>query len=63
LATNVVIDESTAEPTVASVLLMVTFRSPPAIAGVAHVRQTARETPAGWRISSRTITTPTAGPT
>jgi predicted Zn-dependent protease with MMP-like domain len=60
LATNVVIDDASFEPSVASVMLMVAFRSPPDLVGVAHVRQTTRRTTAGWRISSRTITTPTA---
>jgi uncharacterized protein (TIGR02246 family) len=63
LTTNVVIDESSAEPSILSVMLMLAFRSPPGVVGVAQVRQTARQTPAGWRISSRAITTPTTEPT
>jgi uncharacterized protein (TIGR02246 family) len=55
LTLNAVIDESVAEPTVASVLLLIAPLSPSPVAGTAKVRQRVRRTSSGWRISSRTI--------
>jgi uncharacterized protein (TIGR02246 family) len=55
LTLNAVIDDSRAEPSVESVMLMVTTGSPPAVIGSARVTQTFRKTPDGWRISERRI--------
>jgi uncharacterized protein (TIGR02246 family) len=55
LTLNAVIDDSRAEPSVESVMLMVTTGSPPAVIGSARVTQTLRKTPDGWRISERRI--------
>lgn len=57
LTLNAVIDSSSAEPSVESVMLMVTAGVSPAIVGSAKVRQTVTRSPSGWRISSRAITT------
>ena len=60
LTLNAVIEESGPEPTVASILLLLSPLSPALVAGTAEVRQRVRRTSSGWRISSRTIkTTPT----
>jgi uncharacterized protein (TIGR02246 family) len=55
LTLNAVIDDSRAEPSVESVMLMVTTGSPPAVIGSARVTQALRKTPDGWRISERRI--------
>jgi uncharacterized protein (TIGR02246 family) len=55
LTLNAVIDESGSEPTVASILLLLTPLSPTPVAGTAEVHQRLRRTAPGWRISSRTI--------
>jgi uncharacterized protein (TIGR02246 family) len=55
LTLNAVIEESGPEPTVASILLLLTPLSPSPVAGTAEVHQRVRRTPSGWRISSRTI--------
>ncbi len=57
LTLNAVIEESGPEPTVASILLLLSPLSPALVAGTADVRQRARRTSSGWRISSRTIKT------
>ena len=56
LTLNAVIEESDPEPTVASILLLITSTSSSPVAGTAEVRQRVRRTSSGWRISSRTIT-------
>jgi len=53
LTLNAVINDEHPEPTVESVMLMVTSTSSPAVLGCARVVQTVRRTPAGWRISRR----------
>jgi uncharacterized protein (TIGR02246 family) len=60
LTLNAWIDESGDEPTVDSMLLMVTPAPSPQVLGTAHIRQTIRRTQAGWRISARTIEVPPA---
>jgi hypothetical protein len=57
LTLNAVIDSSRPEPSVESVMLMVTTGVSPAIVGSAKVRQTVTRSRSGWRISSRTIST------
>jgi ketosteroid isomerase-like protein len=57
LTLNAVIEESGAEPSVASIMLLLTPLSPSPVAGTAKVHQSVRRTPSGWRISSRTIET------
>jgi uncharacterized protein (TIGR02246 family) len=57
LTLNAVIEESGPEPSVASILLLLTPLSPSPVAGTAEVHQRVRRTPSGWRISSRTIKT------
>ncbi len=57
LTLNAVIDSSSPEPSVESVMLMVTPGVSPAVVGSAKVRQTVTRSRSGWRISSRTITT------
>lgn len=57
LTLNAVIDDSKPEPSVESVMLMVTTGSPPAVLGSARVVQTVRHTQEGWRISERHIAT------
>ncbi|MGO9975970.1 MAG: nuclear transport factor 2 family protein [Solirubrobacteraceae bacterium] len=52
LTLNAVIDESGAEPTVESVMLMVRAGTSPTVLGSARVRQTVRQAPDGWRISA-----------
>jgi uncharacterized protein (TIGR02246 family) len=56
LTLNAVIDDSLAEPSVKSVMLMVSNGSVPAVIGSARVTQTIRKTREGWRISERRIT-------
>jgi ketosteroid isomerase-like protein len=55
LTLNSVIDDTRTEPSVESVMLMVTTGSPPAVLGSARVIQTVRQTQEGWRISERRI--------
>lgn len=55
LTLNAVIDDSRTEPSVESVMLMVTTGSAPAVLGSARVIQTVRNTREGWRISERRI--------
>ena len=55
LTLNVTIDESGPDPSVSSVMLMVTRESPPRVFGSAFVRQVVRRTSDGWRIASREI--------
>jgi uncharacterized protein (TIGR02246 family) len=55
LTLNAVIEESGPEPSVTSVLLLLTPLSRAPVAGTAEVHQGVRRTPSGWRISSRTI--------
>lgn len=55
LTLNVTIDESGPDPSVRSVMLMVTRESPPRVLGSALVRQVVRRTCDGWRIASREI--------
>jgi uncharacterized protein (TIGR02246 family) len=55
LTLNMTIDESGPDPSVSSVMLMVTRESPPAVLGSALVRQVVRRTSNGWRIASREI--------
>jgi hypothetical protein len=55
LTLNAVIDGSSSEPTVESVLLLIAAGPPPAIVDAARVLQTVRRTPEGWRICSRQI--------
>ena len=55
LTLNVTIDESGPDPSVTSVMLMVTRASPAAVLGSALVRQVVRRTSDGWRIASREI--------
>jgi uncharacterized protein (TIGR02246 family) len=55
LTLNVTIDESRPDPSVNSVMLMVTRESPPTVLGSAVVRQVVRRTSDGWRIASREI--------
>jgi hypothetical protein len=55
LTLNSVIDDSSPEPTVDSVLLMIAAGSPPVLIGTARVLQTVGRTPEGWRISKRQI--------
>jgi uncharacterized protein (TIGR02246 family) len=55
LTLNAVIDDSRAEPSVESVMLMVSTGSAPAVMGSARVTQTLRRTREGWRISERRI--------
>jgi uncharacterized protein (TIGR02246 family) len=57
LTLNAVIDDTTAEPTVTSVMLMVAAGASGAVLGSAQVAQTVRRTAEGWRISKRHITT------
>ena len=61
LTLNAVIEESAAEPTVASIMLLLAPLAPAPVAGTAEVHQRVRRTPSGWRISSRTIKTTPAG--
>ena len=55
LTLNVTIDESGPDPTVNSVMLIVTRDAKPELHGPALVRQVVRRTAAGWRIASRDI--------
>jgi uncharacterized protein (TIGR02246 family) len=55
LTLNVTIDESGPDPTVTSVMLMVTRDAKPDVLGSALVRQVVRQTAKGWRIASREI--------
>lgn len=55
LTLNVTIDETDSDPTVTSVMLMITRETPPAVHGSALVRQVVRRTSDGWRIASREI--------
>jgi ketosteroid isomerase-like protein len=55
LTLNSVIDDTRTEPSVESVMLMVTTGSSPAVLGSARVIQAVRKTPAGWRVTARTI--------
>jgi uncharacterized protein (TIGR02246 family) len=55
LALNAVIDETTPEPTVTSVLLLLTPGQPTRPVQAADIRQVFRQTPNGWKIHSRTI--------
>jgi ketosteroid isomerase-like protein len=55
LTLNSVIDDTRAEPSVESLMLMVTTGSSPAVLGSARVIQAVRKTPAGWRVAARTI--------
>jgi predicted acylesterase/phospholipase RssA len=55
LTLNSVIDDTRTEPSVESVMLMVTTGSSPAVLGSARVIQAVRKTPAGWRVAARTI--------
>jgi uncharacterized protein (TIGR02246 family) len=55
LTLNVTIDESGPDPTVTSVMLMVTRDAKPDVLGSALVRQVVRRTAEGWRIASREI--------
>lgn len=57
LTLNAVIEESGPEPTVASILLLLSPLSPALVVETAEIRQRVRRTPSGWRISSRTIKT------
>jgi hypothetical protein len=57
LTLNPIIDESGLEPSVESVMLMVTSGPSPVILGSAKVRQTVQRSPSGWRISRRVIAT------
>ena len=55
LTLNATIDESGAEPTVTTVMLMVTRDAKPDVAGTALVRWVVRRTAEGWRIAWREI--------
>lgn len=55
LTLNVTIDESGPDPTVDSVMLMVTRDAKPDVHGSALVRQVVRRTQQGWKIASREI--------
>ena len=55
LTLNVTIEESGPNPSVNSVMLMITRESPPTVLGSALVRQVVRRTSDGWRIVSREI--------
>jgi hypothetical protein len=55
LTLNSVIDDTRTEPSVESVMLIVTTGSSPVVPGSARVIQTVRKTPAGWRVAARTI--------
>jgi uncharacterized protein (TIGR02246 family) len=55
LTLNMTIDESGPDPTVTSVMLMVSRESPPTVLGSALVRQVVRRNSDGWRIASREI--------
>jgi 3-phenylpropionate/cinnamic acid dioxygenase small subunit len=55
LTLNVTIEESVPNPSVNSVMLMITRESPPTVLGSALVRQVVRRTSDGWRIASREI--------
>ena len=55
LTLNVTIDESGPDPTVTSVMLMVTRDAKPDVLGSALVRQVVRRTQEGWKIASREI--------
>ena len=55
LTLNVTIDQSEPDPTVTSVMLMVTRGVKPDVLGSALVRQVVRRTSDGWRIASREI--------
>ena len=55
LTLNVTIDESGPDPTVTSVMLMVTRDAKPAVLGSSLVRQVVRLNGDGWRIASRQI--------
>jgi uncharacterized protein (TIGR02246 family) len=55
LTLNVTIEESGSDPTVTSVMLMVTREAKPAVLGSSLVRQVVRRTADGWRIASRDI--------
>jgi uncharacterized protein (TIGR02246 family) len=58
LTLNAVIDDSASEPSVESVLVLVGASPQPGIVGTARVLQRVRNTPEGWRISSRLIAQP-----
>jgi uncharacterized protein (TIGR02246 family) len=55
LTLNTLIDDSNSEPSVESVMLLVTTGSQTAVLGSARVVQTVRRTQEGWRISERRI--------
>jgi uncharacterized protein (TIGR02246 family) len=55
LTLNVTIAESGPDPTVTSVMLMVTRDAKPQVHGSALVRHVVRRTAGGWRIASRDI--------
>jgi ketosteroid isomerase-like protein len=55
LTLNAVIDDSQTEPSVESVMLMVSSGSASAVIGSARVTHTLRKTREGWRISERRI--------
>jgi hypothetical protein len=57
LTLNATIDQSGEEPSVISVMLMVTHDRQPRVLGWANVRQVVRRTTEGWRIVSRAIHT------
>jgi uncharacterized protein (TIGR02246 family) len=55
LTLNVTIDQSGPDPTVSSVMLMISRDAKPDVLGFALVRQVVRRTTEGWRIASREI--------
>ena len=55
LTLNALIDETSTEPAVTSVLLLVTPGHPMVLAGCADIRQVVQQTATGWKIRSRTI--------
>jgi len=57
LTLNALIDGSGPEPTVASTLVLLAPQSASPVRATAEVHQRVRRTPAGWRISSRSIKT------
>jgi uncharacterized protein (TIGR02246 family) len=59
LTLNPVVADTTPDPTVTSVMLMVTAGAPGSVVGSAQVAQKVRRTGEGWRISQRQIATPT----
>ncbi len=57
LTLNAVVEDTTSEPTVTSVMLIASEASPSTIVASARVAQKARRTREGWRISERRIAT------